>query len=249
MGELVPPVGDGNDDPPLHPSPKHPRPSSPEKPSETYVVQIPRDQVYRVPAPENSHISDNYQSPSRDNKNRCGGRWTLIFLAIMLVGFGIFVTIHILAKPKSPEFSVIHFHKKNLKASNHHSSVPEYEILLQVDNPNQNMEVHYGVGNVTLSFKGHKIASGGYPLLQQEAGKPIKVDETLYGRKEALPGWVARSMNGTSPKSLILNIDVPIEIETWGKDLKKELIVGCDLQVNTLGEGAKILSQNCGTDF
>lgn len=246
MEERVSPAGDGNDDPPLNAN--HWHPCTPGKSTETYVIQIPRDQVYRVPPPEHAKIVESRQNLFHDNKRKCGGRWILIFLAIIIIGFGIFVTLNVLSKPKSPEFSITHFNKRNARSSNHHSN-PEYDISLQVSNPNEKMEVHYGAGNVALIFKGHKIANGRWPLIQQEAEKSNKFDEKLSGAKEALPGWIEKNMNDKFPKALILKIDVPIEIKSWVKTLKKGLIVRCDLQVNTLAEGAKLLSQKCETDF
>ncbi|KAL3527758.1 hypothetical protein ACH5RR_012414 [Cinchona calisaya] len=248
MEERVSPAGDGNDDPPLESNDRHPR--TPGKSTETYVIQIPRDQVYRVPPPENAQIVESYRSPMRDNKSKCGKRWIFIFLAIIIIGIGIlFFTLTASSKPKSPEFSITYFNKKNSKSSDHHSN-PEYEISLLTSNPNEKMDVHYGVGNVTLNFKGHKIANGGCPLIEQGGGKSNKVDEKLNGiNYKALPSWIEESLNDKFPKVLILKIDVPIEIKSWAKKVKKEVIVGCDLQVNTLAEGAKILSQKCETDF
>ncbi|XVF36736.1 hypothetical protein REPUB_Repub19eG0083900 [Reevesia pubescens] len=57
----------------------------------TYVVQVPKDQIYRVPPPENALIAErhrsNHQGNKIDNRGCCSRRliWLLSFVILVVV--------------------------------------------------------------------------------------------------------------------------------------------------------------------
>ncbi|GAA0159169.1 hypothetical protein LIER_16010 [Lithospermum erythrorhizon] len=65
------------------------------KEKETFVVRMPRDQVYRVPPPEHAKIVENYKNIPKEKKgckvSLCC--WVLIALAILGIAIGIIVAI------------------------------------------------------------------------------------------------------------------------------------------------------------
>ncbi|CAI9109411.1 OLC1v1009229C1 [Oldenlandia corymbosa var. corymbosa] len=261
MEERVFPVDGNKDDPPLKPVSGDKVPPPPGmalvKSNETYVIRIPRDQIYRVPPPENAEIVESYRKPSGNNGKRgCGGRcWIFaVLVALLVIGFGIFLAIQHFSNPKSPKFSIAHFGRKATKLPSHHHTPLHnknavYEILLQVFNPNEKSVVHYGSGNLTLHFKRYGIAYGVSKLVEQGGGTTVKVDHSLHGTKVELPEEIQKIMNDKHPRVLVLKIDVPIEVKSWDKTFKKMMVVGCELEVDSLThQSAKILSQQCGTN-
>lgn len=268
---------DGKDDqpppPPLSPLPPPP-PYIPvslpveqagisKRPPETYVVHFPRDQVYRVPPPENARIAESHRPKNNNKSSGKGGGGgggcslcRLIIIALILVALGISIFIAMvltLYSPKYPEFSLEHFHAK----SNGNNSSPRknnnnnYSVSLTIKNPNERMEVQYGSGKMSLKFKGKVIASGKYLSTQQEAAKEIVVLETLHGNKKSLTKSMAKSLMNNKdkhPKSMVLIIYVPIKITSWAITSQKYLIVTCDFKVKMHAKtGTKIISQECGT--
>lgn len=265
MEERESPAGDGKDEPPLNCSslPPLPRPPGMAEASshETYVVRFPKDQVYRVPPPENARIVESFRP--RNNQKSCAGGATsfcrLVFIVLVIATLAIvslIVANLILYNPKSPEFSIVHFHAKNLPSQKyghgHHNQKPEYSILLRLENPNKRMNIHYGKGRISLNFKGKEIGFGRYSSKDQGALKQIQVVETLHSTKKALPNSIQKSLNDEKhPKHMILKIEVPIKVSSWLKKLDKNLIVTCDFKVNGLAKKSRniIQSQECRTDF
>ncbi|KAL2521614.1 hydroxyproline-rich glycoprotein family protein [Forsythia ovata] len=195
MEERDCPSDDGKDEPPPSNS-MIPLPGPlPLENSETYIVQIPRDQVYRVPPPENAKIVENHRRPSHDQKKKTnfGGScwWIILAFAIIALTVGISVgVVRALYNPKYPTFSVKQIHVKNLEQfinGGHHGSghSPEYDITLQAHNPNDRMDVSYkgAAGKASLEFKKQKIAQGGVPNLTQDPNSSTKISLILHGTK------------------------------------------------------------------
>ncbi|CAL5365416.1 unnamed protein product [Camellia sinensis] len=234
--------------PPSSMSPPPPPPSS-----ETYIVQIPRDQVYRIPPPENARIVETYRDPQK-SKGRCGGKcclWILISTVVLAVLIGITVAIvHSFFNPKTPEFSVTKVLVKNPKKQAH--AHPSYEISLKANNPNEKMSVVYEKGGkASLSFTKKQIASGKFPSLTQDAKDSTNVHLTLAGSSAMLPSEVEKSMKSTKlklPVSLSLMINVPVKLK-GSMETSKDLTVTCDFKVSTLASGTNVSSQKCETKF
>ncbi|XWS21527.1 hypothetical protein CRYUN_Cryun30bG0061800 [Craigia yunnanensis] len=54
----------------------------------TYVVQVPKDQIYRVPPPENELIAryrNTHQGNNIDNRRCCSRPWTWLLALVILV--------------------------------------------------------------------------------------------------------------------------------------------------------------------
>ncbi|ESQ53224.1 hypothetical protein EUTSA_v10027061mg [Eutrema salsugineum] len=80
---------------------------------ETYVVQVPRDQVYWIPPQENARIVERRMNgdhqPGKKHKIFCSKRLMWIFIAVIVIGFiicAIAIIIRFLFKPKPHVFDV-----------------------------------------------------------------------------------------------------------------------------------------------
>ncbi|XP_041006748.1 NDR1/HIN1-like protein 13 [Juglans microcarpa x Juglans regia] len=265
-GRVSPVEGDDSDDDPIMPPRPPPPPPPPPLPSsslqahcsKTYVIQIPKNQIYRIPPPENAIIAEHYRTPDKNNKNKvcCSSLWIIgvILVAAILIGLAL-VVLYFMFSPKVPIFSIAHvLAKNNTHSSPHKHSGPRYEISMDVKNPNQFMAISYKHrGVATLSFKGKKIAKGEFPTWYQGENSSKRIKLFLQGANAAVPYEIGKTMNGKKSKALVslaLDVKVPVKvkfgaIKTWSMDTN----VACKLKVSTLGVGSRILSQECHTEF
>ncbi|KAK4366760.1 hypothetical protein RND71_014640 [Anisodus tanguticus] len=227
----------------------------------TYVVQIPRDQVYRVPPPENAKIVEEHRQPTSQKKRKCTC-CCMVLAALLVIGImiGIIVLIvHALYAPKCPQFSITNIHFKNVtqppnghqKNNNHPQTHPQFEIDLKIVNVNERMDVAFGKGNngkATLIFKKHEIGQGKYPPISLKPKDSTNSRFNLDAMK--VPGGMRKSLDDDKkPIPMTLSINAPLEITSWAKNLKKGVIVTCDFDVELLKNKFKIKSEDCTTNF
>ncbi|KAK9990214.1 hypothetical protein SO802_025199 [Lithocarpus litseifolius] len=213
MEGRVPPAPDGDDTDdnslPLHSSGSKSLPPAPspllitppsDMYSETYVIQIPKDQIYRIPPPENALFVERHGKKPVEKKNKARPKcWVWIIGSILavlaLIIALILVTLSIVYRSKSPSFSVAHVLVKYAQNSTHkHSQSAGYTISLKANNPNEIMGIDYDSGGVvTLSSEGKKIATGEFPSLEQGENGFKKIKVFLKGTKETLPKEIEKS--------------------------------------------------------
>lgn len=228
--------------------------SPPDRSSDTFVVQIPRDQVYRVPPPENAKLVET-RTPD-DNirgKRKIGGRCCWILFGLLLLGIVIGVTIgiiHMLYTPKSPEFSVLGVHFTN--ATDQKNKHPKFEIDLKIKNVNERMDVSFGDGKTNFVFKKNDVAQGKYPSNSQKGLGSSNVHLNLdVGSNGKLPSDLLKALEDDQKKIVIMSliIHVSMEMKSWVKILKKDLTITCDFDVEDLTKKSKIVTNTCTTDF
>ncbi|KAF5746808.1 hypothetical protein HS088_TW06G00983 [Tripterygium wilfordii] len=214
--------------------------------SGTYVVQIPKDQIYRVPPPENARIVERLRIPGKNGKRKkcCSPCCccSIIVAIVILIGLAIGISFLIL-RPKNPKFSIQNVLVKQKKS-------PTYNITLNINNPNPKAGIIYKQGGSTsLSFRQREIARGKYPKFYQDRDSSSLIGVVLDGSKFVLPKEIEKSMKSKMIVSLSLNMNLPISLKNGIFGTKNvELLVACDLKVDTLAKGARIISQTCQTD-
>ncbi|KAI4307372.1 hypothetical protein L6164_030571 [Bauhinia variegata] len=214
----------------------------------TYVVQFPRDQVYRVPTPENARVTELHRNPPKDDKKRrrciCFVVFSvLVAIAVLLVAVVIGGLFPLLHNNKDPRFSIQRF------LLNSKNKAEEYGISLRVDNPNPKVGILYKEGgSVSLSLRQQEIASGSYPSFYQGHGDSKVFGITLKGSKSSLHD--EKSMKNDKSKvdvALSLSIHVQTQMKMGflhNATMKYE--VTCQVTVDTLAKGTtRILSQKC----
>lgn len=266
-GQVSPTTGDdpAGDDPPLRP-PKALLTQRSAGPShETYVIQIPKNQVYRVPPPENALIAERFRKGPETNKAKKPrlSRRLLISIVVLIVFIIIAITmliLYLVLSPKGPKFSVIKVVVviKNSKSSttikNKHPR-PSYEISLVGKNPNTRIGFDYETSEeVSLLFGGKEIANGKFPAFHQERDNSTKLKLVLTNSNNAgLPHEMEKTMNETKskgPVSLALEMDVKMKMEFWIiKTWTINFKTNCDFKVSTLGPDSRVVSQKCHCKF
>ncbi|KAK3019887.1 hypothetical protein RJ639_004195 [Escallonia herrerae] len=221
--------------------------------SGTYVVQVPKDQIYRVPPPEHALLAERHRNFNRP-KMSCCCRFLCVFVPIIviLLILGLIGGItFILLKQEDPEFSIEHVLVKNVPI-HHKQQRPEYDVTVKAENPNKYTRILHGQdGDASLSFKQKEIAVGKYPNFDQAPKNSTAFKIVLHGSNVALPREVERSMNSTASKvhvSLALGINVSVRAKIWVfKFGSKEISVACNLTLDRLAKNTRVLSQKCRT--
>ncbi|MCD9639759.1 hypothetical protein HAX54_024480 [Datura stramonium] len=229
--------------------------------SGTYVVQVPKDQIYRVPPPENALIVENHRNQNQRRSSRsccccCSDRCICVVVLVVvgiIIGLVIGLT-KLFSKHDDPQFSVKQVLVKKLQ-ENQSDKRPQYvyNVTIEAKNPNQRSEISYnykGNGDISLYFKQKKIGHGDFPYLEQDPKSSMVIEVILgNGEIDKLPEEVKRSMNSTNSKqrlSLSISMDVPIKFKVWRiSSRNRNIRVSCSLTVNILTKNSPISKQRC----
>ncbi|XVF15160.1 hypothetical protein REPUB_Repub09cG0126200 [Reevesia pubescens] len=201
----------------------------------TYVVQVPKDQIYRVPPPENARIVESYRkaakAPLKNKRKPCLKYFICIAIVLFVIFIMIGVTLIVINRsftPKAPVFSVSKLHVKQ-----HKDGVED---------------------EAKLMFWTKTLGWGAFPSLYQNGGDSNVIHVKVNGhndQKVPLPPNVQKSTNDKKTKHqifLVLNFNSPLLLNVWiFKMWSKDLHVKCNFRVSTIGEGTKILIQDCKT--
>ncbi|KAH7524420.1 hypothetical protein FEM48_Zijuj06G0117300 [Ziziphus jujuba var. spinosa] len=223
--------------------------------SGTYVVQVPKDQVYRVPTPQQAEIADRHRNNAQRSKNKtcCSCCCCFSVLVVVLVVLGIAsIVFSVFLKHKDPVFYVESLTAVNGSRSDTKNLRQDYRMRLKVVNSNKKIDILYKEGGeASLCFRKQEIALGKYPTFFQHHKNTTTFDLVLHGSDVVLPKEMEKSMKNGSQKVhvfLSLNMKIPVRMKLWKlKTGSKKFGVACDVMVDTLAKGTRILSQECNT--
>ncbi|KAK7351174.1 hypothetical protein VNO77_10428 [Canavalia gladiata] len=217
----------------------------------TYVVRVPKDQVYRVPPPENAEIAELHRSTPQKNTKRtrcwCVTCFIVVIIVILIIIGGILGGLFsVVLKPKDPRFSIQHFNV--LKGT----PKPKYNITLQAHNPNSKVGIWYKEGgHVSLSLRPKEIASGSYPSFHQTPHDSTPFGVTLKASKAGFPKEVEESITNHKHKvhvAFSLTIHVPARMKMGLlRSGTMQFDVTCQVTLDSLAKTPRVLSQQCQT--
>ncbi|KAJ0987359.1 hypothetical protein J5N97_005715 [Dioscorea zingiberensis] len=257
MAEWVPPTASASTNLPPLPPPSNPsistKPlSEPEPPlrSETYIVQVPKEQIYRVPPPENAYLAEQYKNNhNRRRKIPCLTYlpWLLAIVFAIGVIIGMIVLVfYLVVRPGVPKFSIQGFAAKNLNHGSR-SKKPEYNITVKAMNPSAGMDYIYGRGGKAIMYhKGVVIASGEPPNFYQGSHNETSFGLVLRGSSNVLPKEIQRSLKGSNhivPLSFSVNYVVKTKIGMIKSS--KSMSIHCDFRVTKFDKRPRVVSQEC----
>ncbi|GAU19770.1 hypothetical protein TSUD_78960 [Trifolium subterraneum] len=214
-----------------------------------YIVQFPKDQVYRVPPSENALIVERYRNPPPNEKKGrrvcCCSPCLLLTIAIILltiiavVGITL-ATLFIVYNPTGPTFTITNFVAKNV------TRPPHYEISFRVKNPNKRLGIIYETSAVSMLFDEDQVAKGTFPkLLEQGKDSPTQFKVNVTSTRRTLP-------KKTGNKPMVFELDMNLGVRVAASGIKTWIMksnVVCKFKVNNLGSDSRILSQVCDTHF
>uniref|UniRef100_A0ACD5TV75 Uncharacterized protein n=1 Tax=Avena sativa TaxID=4498 RepID=A0ACD5TV75_AVESA len=229
-------------------------------PGDTYVIKVQKDQIYRVPPPENAYLAERYRA-ERAAAAGGGGSSTIsqglvltigiTVVAALLLGGGIAFTIVVL-RPEPPSFVVNRLSVHNVSSQRH----VDYDFFLTAINPNKVSALWYMRGGEA------ELLHGGTPLAKGHVGRPDEGGEDatdfnvlLHGVGRAPPKAVEEALSSRSSKkgaavALELAVDVPVQVHVGALGFEtKWLAVTCDMRTAGLRKDVHISSQNCRSSF
>ncbi|KAL4557620.1 hypothetical protein LXL04_035805 [Taraxacum kok-saghyz] len=220
-------------------------------PPGTYVIQFPKDRIYRTPPPENALIVERYRNaPAKKQSNWV--KYVLISVAIIVLLAGFIGTIMLVViKKDDPKFEVERVHVTTKGKTRQKET--DFDITLASKNPNAHTIIAFDDhGKAALSFKYRRFAIGKFPSSEQNPkhSKDVKLILTSKSHTK-LPMEIRKSMNETTGKSkryveMLLEFRVPVKMKIGALKMKSKTIsVLCHLKVNNLAKNPRILSQNC----
>lgn len=153
-------------------------PLLPPQPRSTYVVQVPKDKLFRMPPPENARLFEHYtRRANRHRRCSCAHvcTWALVTLLVLAAAVGVF---YIAFRPRRPEYS-IYLEARRLRpcwrrqhlrrAGGRHVLVGGDTTVRTDNNANVKVGVRYDgdASFVSMSHDGVLLAKGAWPALYQ----------------------------------------------------------------------------------
>jgi hypothetical protein len=221
----------------------------------TYVVQVPKDKVFRVPPPENARLFQHYTRRSQRRRGCSSVRvctWTLctiLALAVLLAAAA--GATYLAFRPRRPSYAVQALAVSGLASKPSGAVEPAFDATVRADNPNGRIGVHYdgGASRVSVSYDGVLLAEGAWPAFYQE---PRNV--TVFVLSVKGPGLrLSQSVRGQMAAAERLRsvpfdveVEVPVrlqlgKVKTWAMPVRAR----CTVAVDRLAADAKVVSKSC----
>ncbi|GLT33826.1 hypothetical protein SLA2020_083840 [Shorea laevis] len=234
-----------------------PKPDSPQseksdpKPG-TYVIQIPKDQILRVPPPENAKRFQQLskRKPGRGKCRRCFC-FFLATLFVFLLAVGIAAGVfYLVVRPKSPEYSVQSLAIEGFNLTSSSSFSPEFNVNVRANNPNNKIGIYYEKdSSVRVYYHDINICSGSLPVFYQPKNNVTVFQMALKGSGLELTSTMQTGLQeeeniGAVPFKLKFRAPVKIKVgavKTWTITVK----MTCDISVDKLTAASKMVSNHC----
>lgn len=244
------------------PVPPQPQPPPPRPPPGTYVVQVPKDKVFRVPPPENARLFDHYTRRAKRRRGRScvrvcacllAGAVALAVLVAALAGIA-----YLVLRPKQPAYTVQALAVSGLAGLGNASSSPSagafspgFDATVRADNPNGRIGVRYegGRSRVSVSYDGVLLADGAWPAFYQgprnvtvfvarAKGSGIRFSQRVRGQMAAAERLRSVPFD--------VDVEVPVRLQigkvrTWAVPVWAR----CTVAVDRLAADAKVVSRSC----
>ncbi|KAM0873607.1 hypothetical protein ACQ4PT_037960 [Festuca glaucescens] len=232
---------------------------APPKPG-TYVVQVPKDKVFRVPPPENERLFQHYTRRAK-RRGGCSCLRACLYLLLAILCLAVLVAVavavvYVVYKPRQPAYAVVSLTVSGLSGIGNASAPgafsPVFDATLRADNSrNGKMGVHYdGAGSrVAVSYEGVSLAQGAWPAFYQAPGNVsvfvAKAKGTGIRFSERVRGQMAAAER---LRSVPFDVDlkVPVRLQLGGvKTWAVTVTVRCAIAVDSLAANAKLVSRSC----
>ncbi|POO04022.1 Late embryogenesis abundant protein [Trema orientale] len=241
--------------------------------SATYVVQVPKDQIYRVPTPENAAFAERRRlnpavgggKTTRPCVSRCCCVW--LFLLVLAIALALGASVFFLYfRPKNPNFNIVGFEittgvvNSSSARYSRHQSKKGFKIRLRSENSNAKADVWYEEGGTASLSVGQPqrletVGVGSYPAFYNPHGETTPFDVVLRGSDESVDRvrknkqLMIKSGKSKGEVKLYLKMKVKVrtEVGTW-KTGSVKLHVACNVVLDSFAKGTRtIMSEDCRT--
>ncbi|KAK6144151.1 hypothetical protein DH2020_020971 [Rehmannia glutinosa] len=234
------------------PKAPNPPPSNLVPPPATYVVQLPREQIFRYPPPENARKLETLTR--RKNRRSCCRRcccFTFCLLLLLIVAAAISAgVLYLVFDFKSPKYTVTNISIKGLNLTSAAPISPEIDVTIRAENPNGKIGIYYlKDSSVNVLYNDVKLSGGVLPAFYQPKKNVTVLQTPLTGSDIVLTGAVRTALRNAQNRRrvpLVVNVEAPVKIrvgsaKTWEITAK----VRCDVVLDGLNERAEIVSKDC----
>ncbi|KAI3795889.1 hypothetical protein L1987_38549 [Smallanthus sonchifolius] len=239
--------------PPPHAVKPPPSDDKPLLPQGTYIIQIPKDQVYRIPPPENSHKMKKLanRKPRRSCCFRCVC-WTIsaafILLILLSVAAGV---LYLVFRPEKLKYSIDSISVAGVNLTSSAPISPRFTVNIRAENPNDKLSVFYiGKGSsVDVHYGDVSLCNGVLPTFAQSANNVTVIQTALRGSNIILARDVHSRLvkqEGERRVPLKLKVKAPVKIKIGAvKTWEIKVTVKCDVAVDRFIQKSKIVSKSC----
>ncbi|XP_058781769.1 NDR1/HIN1-like protein 13 [Vicia villosa] len=229
-------------------------PSAPKEapPLGAYVVQLPKEQVYRYPPPENAVRFANY---TRRKNRRCRCCCCLCWFIGIIVALAVLLAIaagvfYLVFRPEAPNYSIKRVSVKGMNLTSQSPISPEFDVSVNADNGNRKIGIYYNKDStVELFYRDVNLCNGAIPTFYQPSNNVTVFQTVLKGKGVMVAGSDRKALlNAVKKQSvpLTLKLRVPVKfkvgsVKTWTFNVK----VHCVVTVDELTEKAEIVNRDC----
>ncbi|VVB16909.1 unnamed protein product [Arabis nemorensis] len=223
-------------------------------PPGTYVIELPKNQIFRVPPPENAHRYE-YLSRRKPNQTSCRRCFcysltaVLILLVLAAAAVGILFLVY---RPQKPQFSVSGFSVAGINLTSSSPITPVIEAKVRSQNGNGNIGLIYVEGIAAeVFYNGTKLGNGVFAALKQPAKNVTVMTTALKGSRIQLTSSLRKELTESQKKGKVpfnLRIEAPVKfkvgaVTTWTMTVK----VDCKITVDKLTASATVITEICDT--
>ncbi|KAJ0257636.1 hypothetical protein HA466_0084720 [Hirschfeldia incana] len=184
----------------------------PRKPA-TYVIQVPKDQIYHVPPPENAHRFQ-HLSQKKAHRSRCRCCFCSLLAAIFILI--VLAVIYLVFRPEAPKYSVEVFSVSGINLLSPSPNSPKFNVTVMSRNGNGKVGIYYEKGSRVDIFYGDvDLCNGALPVFYQPAKNVTMVKTVLTGSKIQLTSGIRKEMRNDLSKKILpfkLKIRAPVKI-------------------------------------
>ncbi|KAL1558293.1 NDR1/HIN1-like protein 13 [Salvia divinorum] len=221
-------------------------------PPATYVVRLPREQIFRYPPPGNAV---KYEKLSRDREGRrfccrcCCFTLCLLFLLIIAAAVSA-GAMYLVFGFQSPTYTVtkVSVHGMNLTSAAPIS--PGFDVTVRAENPNRKVGIYYlKESSVNVYYDGVMLGYGVLPDFYQPRKNVTVIRATVAGSAVVLGGAVKTKLRNAQSRGkvpLVLTVEAPVKfkvgpVKTWEITAK----VKCDVVLDKFSDKAQIVCKHC----
>ncbi|XP_022730972.1 NDR1/HIN1-like protein 13 [Durio zibethinus] len=230
-------------------------PPSPEKPIPqpgTYVIQIPKDQIYRVPPPENArrYAKLSKRKARQSTCRSCCCCLLTTILVFLLAAAILAAVVYFVFKPESPKYSVESVAIKGFNLTSSSPLSPEFDVTVRANNPNDKIGIYYEEGSsVKVFYEEVNVCNGALPAFYQPTNNVTMFETALKGSGIELSKAALRALSDEQNKGMVpftLKLRAPVKIKLGSiKTFEITVKVTCDITVDKLTAASKIVSKDC----
>ncbi|XP_039004447.1 NDR1/HIN1-like protein 13 [Hibiscus syriacus] len=218
----------------------------------TYVIQIPKDQIYRVPSPENArrykHISK--RKTRRSSCRGCCCCLLITVIVLLLAAAIAAAVIYFVFKPEAPNYSVENVVIKGFNLTSSSPISPEFDVTVRAHNPNDKIGIYYEKGSsFGVYYENINLCNGALPAFYHPTNDVTVFKTTLKGSTIELTNGAIRALSDQQNKGAVpfrLKLRTPVKIKVGSvKTWKLTVKVTCKITVDRLTAASSIVSKDC----